>query len=129
VDEMNKRGQITAETLMGFGLFIILFIGLSAYIFSQTDFLTNQSNDLSKKNACLSLSQVFYETKNSKVKWMGNFDYNFFVSHDTIYVNYINGVPFEGVYCQTFDTNLQTNILAGDLNIIYSIGSGYVIMQ
>ena len=126
---MNNKAQVTMETMAGFGIFLILMVGVSAVIFSENNFLNSQSQDMTKKGSCLRFSQAFFETKNTGLKWVGSADWNFFVSGTEIYVDYKQGAPFDGVYCSTLDTNLLTTIVRGDVNISYTLGSGFTVAQ
>ncbi|MEI7961193.1 MAG: hypothetical protein WCI04_02555 [archaeon] len=126
---MNNYGQVTMEVMVGFGLFIIAFLAISSFVFLETNYQNNESDALGEKNVCFYLSQAFFETKNSKITWNGSIDYNTFVSHDTIYINYDPLIPFNGTYCETIDTNLQTTLKKGDANISYTYLGGYLIAQ
>ena len=126
---MNTRGQITMETMAGFALFILLFIGVSQIIFSENNYIDSKSQEITKKDACTQLAQAFYETKNNKVSWRGTVDWNYYVSTNTIYVDYNPSVPFSGVYCETLNTNLAQMILKGDLNLSYNYSTGFLIQQ
>jgi hypothetical protein len=126
---MNRKGQITFEVMAGAGVFLLFFLGVAAYASSETTILNQESDSITQKGDCFYLSQAFFDAQNNKVKWIGHADYNYYIYHDTIYVNYSPGTPFEGVYCETIDTNLTTTISIGDVNISYQVGSGYLINQ
>ena len=126
---MNKLGQISFEALVGISIFLVFFMGIAALYASQNTYYQNEAQMLSEKNSCYILSQALFEAKNSETKWAGNFDKNFYLNGNTIYVNYVVGQPFSGTYCNTIDTNTTKTITKGDVNVSYGIGSGFVITQ
>jgi|GEM_PF-2400625 len=126
---MNSRAQATMETMSGFAIFLILFVLISGLVFSERNNLDAQSTALDKTNACLTIAQGFYEAKNSKITWMGHADWSYYVSENTIYVNYSAATPFNDIYCETLDTNLSTTINIGDVNILYDKKTGFIITQ
>ncbi len=126
---MNTRGQISMETMAGFGLFLLLFVGVSAMILNENNYIDSKSQEITKKDACSQIAQAFYEAKNSSIKWIGYADWNYYVSTNTIYVDYSPSTPFQGVYCETLNTNLATMIVKGDVNISYDYSTGFSIKQ
>jgi hypothetical protein len=115
--------------MSGFALFLILFIAASGLVFVERTNLDTQSQALTKMGACMMVAQGFYEAKNSKIIWSGSVDWNYYVSGNTVYVDYSADTPFNGIYCETLDTNLTTIILRGDVNIAYDKKSGFSIRQ
>jgi hypothetical protein len=126
---MNKKAQVAMETMLGFGIFLLLFIGVSSVVFNENSFQNTKTLEISKQEYCTKLSQAFFETKNSGVLWTGYADWNTYINKNEIFVNYSPNTPFEGVYCSTTDTNLSTMIIQGDINIEYSKSRGYLITQ
>jgi len=126
---MNSNGQATMEVMSGFAIFLILFIAISGLVFLERNNLDLQSQALTKTSACMLVAQGFYEAKNSEVTWSGHIDYDYYVSENTVYVDYSTGTPFNGIYCETLDTNLTSQILRGDLNISYDKKLGFTIRQ
>jgi hypothetical protein len=126
---MKHKGQISFEALVGISVFLIFFLGISAFYSNQNNYYNSEAQKLSEKNSCYTLSQALFEAKNSETKWSGTLDKNFYLNGDTIYVNYVVGQSFNGTYCTTIDTNLTKNILQGDVNVSYETANGFVIIQ
>jgi hypothetical protein len=126
---MKQKAQISMETMAGFGLFLLLFLGISALVLNENGYLNDKSLEMDKKDSCLQISQAFYEAKNSRINWQGTTDWNVFVSANTIYIDYNPGIPFQGIYCETLNTGLATTITKGDLNLSYELGTGFIIQQ
>ena len=124
---MKQKGQISFEALVGISIFLIFFMGIAALYSNQNNYYQAEAQKLSEKNSCYILSQALFEAKNSETKWSGEFDKNFYLNKNTIYVNYVIGQPFSGTYCNTIDANLTKTILKGDVNISYTVGNGFTI--
>jgi hypothetical protein len=118
---IEKKAQVSFETLLGFTIFLIFFMGVIAFTTSETNGLTIQQENLKKMNSCMQLSQAFYEAKNNQIKWIGNADYNFYIKNNSIYVDYNGNGIFDGVYCKTTDTNLTRQVTKGDINIQFDV--------
>ncbi len=122
---MKYKGQIGLEVMIGGIIFLLFFLAVSTYLFSENNEITNNLIEIEKEKKCKEFSQVLFEVKNNSLTWEGTIDHNIYINDSTLLLNYNPPTPFNGVFCNTISTNLTSALTKGDVNVSYSIDGGY----
>ncbi len=123
----NTRGQVSFETMMGMVVFLVFFIGIIFFTTSSAQSLQQKSDELTDKAACDKVAQAIFSARNAGLDWNGEVDRNMYLNNDTIYVGYVAGQNFSGVFCKTLPTGMVVDLNQGPVLIKYS--GGFVFSQ
>ena len=118
---MHYSGQVSMEVIIGVFIFLVFFIAVASFSFSQTNTLENQRISLEEEKDCLGLSQILTMTKTKNITWQGELDNNFYIKDATLLVNYL-GVAFSGTFCKTINTQTEISLPKGTWRISYQNG-------
>jgi len=106
------------EVIIGIFIFLIFFIAVASFSFSQNNILENQRLSFEEEKECLGVSQILTMIKTKNITWSGELDNNFYLKDDTLLVNYSGGA-FSGTYCKTINTKTEILIPKGNWKISY----------
>jgi len=126
---MNKKAQITTETIIVISILLIFLTIIILYSFSQKSLIESLQENKKKENECLRLSMIVSSIYNSEENSYleTKTDYNVFFGLNFIAVNDVNTEALKGIYCNhQAKLNAEKNI-NNDSMLIYNENNKVII--